>query len=132
MAKFHHILKILLLDIFQTEHFALRLQVYLWFPEFLKLEWEAEPSVIRPLSCETSFQFGFRKQTPSLTLRLCLKLSFLKKLWGSCSLGRRAVAYQSEGQWLDFRLPLATCLSILEQDTEPHIAIHQSVNECVE
>jgi len=24
----------------------------LWFPEFLKAEWEAEPSVIRPLSVE--------------------------------------------------------------------------------
>ena len=29
---------------------TLRLQVYLWFPEFLKVEWAAEPSVIRPLS----------------------------------------------------------------------------------
>ena len=25
------------------------LHVYLWFPEFLKVEWEAEPSVIRLL-----------------------------------------------------------------------------------
>ena len=41
-------------DLIVTEHFALRLQVYLWFPEFLKVEWEAEPSVIRPLSFGTS------------------------------------------------------------------------------
>ena len=30
--------------------------------------------------CGTSCQFGFRKQTPSLPLRLSLKLSFLRKL----------------------------------------------------
>jgi len=35
----------------------LKLQVYLWFPEFLKEDWEAKPSVIRPLSCGTSYQF---------------------------------------------------------------------------
>jgi len=50
MTKAHHILKISLLHIFPTELFALRLQVYLWLAEFLKVEWEAEPSVIRPLS----------------------------------------------------------------------------------
>ena len=50
MTKLHHILKISWFDIFPTEHFTLRLQVYLWFPEFLKVEWAAEPSVIRPLS----------------------------------------------------------------------------------
>ena len=33
-----------------------QLQVYLLFPEFLKVEWEAEPSVIRPLSCGISCQ----------------------------------------------------------------------------
>jgi len=50
------------LDIFLTEHFALRLQVYLWFPEFLKAEWEAEASVINQLpvwvqEAETFFTF---------------------------------------------------------------------------
>ena len=70
MTKLHHILKISWFDIFPTEHFTLRLQVYLWFPEFLKVEWEAEPSVIMSLSCGTSCLFGFRKQTPSLSLRL--------------------------------------------------------------
>jgi len=82
MTKVHHILNISLLDIFSTEHFALKLQVYLWFPEFLNVECEAEPSVIRPLSCGTSCQYMSGKQTPSLspTLRLGLKLSFLIKL----------------------------------------------------
>ena len=42
--------------IFLTEHFVPKLQVYLLFPEFLKAEWEAEPSVIRPLSCGISCQ----------------------------------------------------------------------------
>ena len=45
-----------ILDIFLTEHFVPKLQVYLLFPEFLKVEWEAEPSVIRPLSCGISCQ----------------------------------------------------------------------------
>jgi len=49
----------------------------LWFPEFLKVEWEAEPSVIRPLSCGTGYQYMSGKQTTSVTLRLGLKLSFL-------------------------------------------------------
>ena len=42
--------------------------------------WEAEPSVIRPLSCGTNCQYMSGKQTPSLTLRFALKLSFLIKL----------------------------------------------------
>lgn len=33
---------------------CLRLQVYLWFLEFLKVEWEAVSSDIIHLSCETS------------------------------------------------------------------------------
>jgi len=57
--------------------YPLRLQVYLWF---LKVEWEAEPSVNRPLSCGTSCQSIFMKQTPSLPLRLGLKHSSLIKL----------------------------------------------------
>jgi len=58
MTELHHILKISYLDIFPTEHFALRLQVYLWFPEFLKVEWEVEPSVIRLLSVEPAASLG--------------------------------------------------------------------------
>jgi len=42
----------LLLQDWNTEHFAHRLQVYLLFPEFLKAEREAEPSVIRRLSLQ--------------------------------------------------------------------------------
>uniref|UniRef100_A0A3Q2PEX1 Ig-like domain-containing protein n=1 Tax=Fundulus heteroclitus TaxID=8078 RepID=A0A3Q2PEX1_FUNHE len=35
---------------FLTEHFAFRLQVYWWFLESLKVEWEADPLAIRLLS----------------------------------------------------------------------------------
>jgi len=58
----------------------LKLQVYLWFPEFLKVEWESEPSVIRPLSCGTSQNMS-GKQTPSLTLRLALKTFLFDKAY---------------------------------------------------
>ena len=58
---------------------ALRLQAYLRFLELLKVEWEAEPSVIRPLSC-ANCQFRIRKQTPSLPLRLGLKHSYFIEL----------------------------------------------------
>uniref|UniRef100_A0A669B839 Reverse transcriptase domain-containing protein n=1 Tax=Oreochromis niloticus TaxID=8128 RepID=A0A669B839_ORENI len=61
------------------EHFALALQAYLLFLEYLKVEWEGEPSVFRPLFCGTSFQFGFGRQILSPLLRLGLKLSFLLK-----------------------------------------------------
>ena len=40
MTKLHHTLNISLCNIFPTELFALKLQVYLWFLEFLKVEWE--------------------------------------------------------------------------------------------
>ena len=40
-------LKDLIIRYLYLMHFALKLQVYLLFPEFLKVEWEAEPSVIR-------------------------------------------------------------------------------------
>ena len=59
---------------------SLKLQVYLWILEFLKVKWESDPSVIRPLSCGTSCHFEFRMQTPSLSLRLGLKPSFFTKL----------------------------------------------------
>ncbi|KAK2918348.1 hypothetical protein Q8A73_005094 [Channa argus] len=52
---------------------------YLWFPEFPKVEWEVEPLAIKLLSCGTSSQFRFGKQTPSLLLSLGLKPSFLIK-----------------------------------------------------
>ena len=70
MTKPHDILKISLLDIFQTEHFALRLQVYLWFPEFLKVEWEAEPSVIRYLSWLNQLPVYVRDTLSTFKIRL--------------------------------------------------------------
>ena len=66
MTELHHILKISLLDIFPTEHFAPKLQVS------LKVEWEAEPSVIRPLwnqlpvyvwEVDTLYDFKIRLKT---------------------------------------------------------------------
>jgi len=45
----------------------------------------------------------------------------------------RAVAYQSEGWWFNFRLPRAACRSSIGQDTEPHVAcgcIHQWMIAC--
>ena len=55
MTKLHHILKVSWFDVFPTEHFAVTRQVYLWFLEFLKVEWAL--SVIRPFSCGTSCQY---------------------------------------------------------------------------
>lgn len=42
---------------------------------YFKVEWEA----FRPLFCKASSQVGFRRDTPSLLLRLGLILSILKK-----------------------------------------------------
>lgn len=52
------------------EHFALRLQLYLWLLGYLKVVWEAEPSGIRHVVCGPSFQLGFGRQRPFLLLRL--------------------------------------------------------------
>lgn len=53
-----------------TDHFALKVQGYLWLLGFQAVEWEAEPSAISLPFCGTSTQFGFRGQTPSLFSRL--------------------------------------------------------------
>ena len=65
---------------FQPEPCDPRTQGYLWFLEYVKVEWGAEPSIIRLLSCGTFFQFLSGGRTPSLLLRVGLKLSFLIKL----------------------------------------------------
>lgn len=56
------------------------MQDYLWFPESVKVEWEAEPSATRLLSSGTSSQFVSGMQIPCLHLKLNLKPSFLIKL----------------------------------------------------
>ena len=56
------------------------MQVYWWFLQYLKVEREAEPSAIRLLSCGTISQIRSEGQTPSLCLRVGLKLSSLIKL----------------------------------------------------
>lgn len=61
-----------------TEHFSLRLQAYLWFLEFLKVDCEAEPSAVGPLVCRTSLDSGDRH---TLLLGLGFKLSFLIKIF---------------------------------------------------
>ena len=74
MTELHHILKISLLDIFLTEHFAPKLQVYLLFPEFSKsrmggrafsyqapLLWNKLPVNVR--EAETLYTFKIRLKT---------------------------------------------------------------------
>ena len=75
MTKLHHILKISSLDIFPTECFALRLLV----PRVSKSRTGGRTFSYQAPLCGASCQFGFRKQTPSLPLRLGLKLSFFTK-----------------------------------------------------
>ena len=53
---------------------------YMWFLKSPKVEWEAEPSAIKLLSCGTIFQFRSWWQTLSLCLRVGLKISFLTRL----------------------------------------------------
>ncbi|KAF3701440.1 hypothetical protein EXN66_Car017128 [Channa argus] len=56
------------------------MQAYLWFPEFPMVELEVERLGIKLLSCGTSSQFRFGKQTPSLLLSLGSTPSSLIKL----------------------------------------------------
>ena len=77
-------LKDLIVSYLPTEHFALRLQAYLWFLEFSKVEWEAEPSVIRPPYCETGCQFEF-EVGPQSSFKFRLK-NFLYLLRWSCAI----------------------------------------------
>lgn len=58
------------------EHFALRLQTYLWLPGYLWMEWETDPTAFRPVFFGSSDQFAIRRQPPSLFLRLGLGISY--------------------------------------------------------
>lgn len=55
--------------------------------EFLKVEWDAEPSPISSLSCGSSSQFGFRRRASSQFLRLGFERCFLIKLTVSAGSG---------------------------------------------
>lgn len=55
-----------------TELFILILQTCLCI--FFTVNWEAAPSATGSLFCETSSQFGFKRQTCSLLFRLSFKL----------------------------------------------------------
>lgn len=57
-----------------TEDFTLRWQGYFWYQMFPKVEQEAEPSGIRPLSFFS--RFGFRRQGSSLHLTLASNWPF--------------------------------------------------------
>lgn len=94
-----------------TDHFALKVQGYLWFLGFQRAEWEAEPSAITLPFCGTSSQFGFRGQTPSLFSRLGSKrwsrTDRSRKILhrGLFSLGLRAACCcETEDSWLDFHV----------------------------
>lgn len=45
-------------------------------PRLSTVDWDADPSAIRHLSCGTSSQFGFGKKIPSLICNNKLKTSF--------------------------------------------------------
>ena len=55
MIRLHHILKSSYCLMYLPEHCAPSMQAYLWFMVSLKVEWEAEPSAIRLLSCGNIF-----------------------------------------------------------------------------
>jgi len=73
-------------------------------PKFLKVDREPEPSVIRPLSCGTNYQSGFRKQTHSLPLRLGVKLSLLIKLIVRDGSGDPEASHSYAAVGLDYRI----------------------------
>ena len=79
------------------------MQVYWWFLQYLKVEREAEPSAIRLLSCGTISQIRSEGQTPSLCLRVGLKLSFLTKLIVRSDLTRLGSALSYAAIGLDCR-----------------------------
>lgn len=45
-------------------------------PRLSTVDWDADPSAIRHLSCGTRSKSGFRRQTPDLLLKIGFKLSF--------------------------------------------------------
>ena len=48
---------------FLKEHSTFKLEAYLWFLDFPKVEWEAELSVIMPLHCGTISTFKVKLKT---------------------------------------------------------------------
>lgn len=62
-----------------TEHFALRLQAYLWLLEFSKVELEIE--TCRALFCETSSKFRFGRQTYFSTFKSRIKTFLFDKVY---------------------------------------------------
>lgn len=109
LAGLHPTLKSSSCHITLTDHFAQKVQGYLWFLGFQSAEWEAEPSAISLPFCGTSSQFGFRGQAPSLFSRLgskrCSWTDRSRKNLHSrlFSLGLRApCCCKREDSWLDF------------------------------
>ena len=81
MTELHRILKISLLDIFLTEHFTPKLQVYLLLPEFLKVEWEAEPSVISAPLLWNKLPVNVREADTLSTFKIRLKTFLFDKAY---------------------------------------------------
>lgn len=70
--------------IITTKQFSL--QVYLWFINFLKVEWGSEPSAVGVLSCGSSSQFRFWETNTHSTFKTRLQTScflFVFVFWSS-------------------------------------------------
>ena len=61
-------------NICKIEHFTLRRQVYLWFLEFLKVEWEAGPSLVEP-AASILYSFFLHVRITLLLSLACVSLS---------------------------------------------------------
>lgn len=64
IIRWHDNLQISLCHIIPVEHFDQRLQACLSFLEPLKVEWEAEPSSLRFLSCRTIYTLDIGDRQP--------------------------------------------------------------------
>ena len=79
-----------------------------------KVEWEAEPSAIKFLSRGTIFHCCFRRQTPSLHLKVGLQVSFLMKLIIRASTGSKLCCHRCrllrDFPWCTELLTLSICM----------------------
>lgn len=88
-----------------------RAQSYLWSLESLKVEWKPEPSVNKPVSHGIIFQSESRGQTPSLPLRMGLKLSFwLSPAHRYVSIGLTVLGNSHDALSYSLLLFLSSCL----------------------
>lgn len=79
-----------LFQMYLSEHFAFSLQVHGWFLDVLKIEWEADPLVIRLKdgSSGTSSQFESLRQTDTLsTFKTGIKTLLFNEVYSESVLG---------------------------------------------